>query len=76
MLLTTEEVAKKLGITRGRVIQLIHEKVIPYIPNKFSSAYQIEESDLESIDWKPRQRKKKNKKWAVKKGEENQGEEE
>ena len=57
MLLTTQEAANRLGLTRGRIIQLIQDKTLPAIRDKFSRAYQIKEEDLEKMEWKS---KKKN----------------
>jgi len=51
MLLTTQEVAEQRGMTRGRIIQLIHDGTIPATKDKFSRAYQINEKDLESVKW-------------------------
>jgi excisionase family DNA binding protein len=49
MLLTTQQVADKLNLSRVRITQLIHEQVIP--ATKYGGAYLVEEKDLDNLVW-------------------------
>jgi len=46
-MLTTQEAAKKLGVTRGRIVQLIHKGILPAV--RFGWVWQIDEEDLEKV---------------------------
>lgn len=47
--LTTKEAAKRLGLTRARIVQLIRAGSIKAV--RFGQAYQIKESDLLTATW-------------------------
>lgn len=50
-LLTTNEVAERLGVSAIRVRQLISEKRLP--AQKFGTVYLIKESDLKTVAERP-----------------------
>jgi len=54
--LNTAEVADRFGLTRGRIIQLIHAGVIP--AEKWGRDYQILEENLKSASWSRKKGKK------------------
>ena len=49
MKLTTQQAADRLGLSRGRIIQLIDKGVIK--ATKFGGVYQIDEADLKRAVW-------------------------
>ena len=48
-MLTVKEAAKRLGLTPGRIYQLINRGIIP--ASRFGNAWTIQEQDLNRAKW-------------------------